>query len=62
MRLSKKEQTITFKFQIEQKVKEKDTPEKQLCTFAEVISWKWLDNVFLPVIGSLIMFWIVAIN
>ncbi len=33
-----------------------------LCTFAEVMSWKWLDNIFLPVIGSLVMFWIVSIN
>jgi len=33
-----------------------------LCTFVEVVSWKWLDNIFLPVIGSLIMFWIVVIN
>ncbi len=33
-----------------------------LCAFAEAVSWKWLDNIFLPVIGSLIMFWIIAIN
>ena len=33
-----------------------------LCAFAEAVSWKWLDNILLPVTGSLIMFWIVAIN
>lgn len=33
-----------------------------LCAIAEAVSWKWLDNIFLPVIGSIIMFWIVTIS
>jgi len=33
-----------------------------ICSIVEAASWKWLDNIFLPVIGSLIMFWIVSIN
>ncbi|HUU79705.1 MAG TPA: hypothetical protein VMX55_15300 [candidate division Zixibacteria bacterium] len=30
-----------------------------LCSLFEAISWKWLDNLILPFIGNLVMFWII---
>lgn len=33
-----------------------------ICTIVEAVSWKWLDNLFLPIVGSLIMFWITTLN
>ncbi|MHA1211569.1 MAG: hypothetical protein ACTSSH_03820 [Candidatus Heimdallarchaeota archaeon] len=29
-----------------------------ICTVAEASSWKWLDNIFLPILGSLTMLWV----
>jgi len=30
-----------------------------ICSIIEAISWKWTDNLFLPISSSLIMFWLI---
>jgi phytol kinase len=30
------------------------------CSIIEALSWKWLDNLFLPITGSLFMLWLIS--
>lgn len=31
-----------------------------ICTIGEALSWKWLDNLYIPIIAALLMFWFIS--